>query len=101
MTLWVPSSAQQELRFVCRVPTGRDETCGERFASPTSLERHVRSCVLRHEMQTHTESPRQRMPMFNPDNWNPDKRAHAREVGRRMLAEGRWTVLPSEKIYNE
>ena len=97
MTLWIPASAREpEALFVCRIPRGGG-ICGEKFATARSLDAHLRLCTSRHEQEVHTSSLKARMPIFDEESWDPEVAAHMREVGRRMKAEGRLTVKPSER----
>lgn len=93
MALWIPPAAREQ-RFVCRVP-GPEGPCGAVFATEAGLVRHLRSCTAAHEGEIRTGSIRHRVPAL--DAWDPEVEQHMRHVGRRMVAEGRMRVKPSER----
>jgi hypothetical protein len=103
MSILVPkgyeTGAQGEPTMVCRVPVGPGEACGAPFwpGQEGDFERHVQRCRVQHEEEIHNNSPRARMPIFDEASWDPEIAAHMREVGRRMLKEGRFVVHKHER----
>lgn len=91
--LWIPPASREE--FVCRMPVGPDEICGHVCFSDLELARHLKRCLSEHEGDMHAARLENRIPML--DHPDPELEAHMRAVGRRMLAEGRWRVLKSER----
>lgn len=86
--------------FRCMVPVDRGgAVCGAVFSRDQHdlYERHIGRCAEQHEDVWRQASPRHRLPVFDESNWDPEVAAHMRDVGRRMLAEGRMTVKPSER----
>lgn len=99
LTIYVPrgyesSEAAPALIGHCLVPG-----CGAKFYRGEVLEwqRHVGWCAKKHDDEIRQASLEARMPVFDPENWDPEVERHMRRVGQRMLAEGRWTVKPSER----
>ena len=87
---------------VCRVPVGGGEVCGHPFYAHEDGWRrkwiaHMAACAKRHEAAIHAESPKQRLPILDDANWDPEVAAHMKKVGERMIREGRLEVLPSER----
>lgn len=102
LTIFVPGKyveqgARPALR--CMVPTGGGEVCGAGFTEDQHelFQRHIGRCAKEHEHIWRAESPKARMPVFDQDLWDPEVAAHMREVGQRMLREGRLTTKPSER----
>ena len=73
--------------------------CGEVFTSDVDTVRHMRVCVSQagHEVRAAEYERRERLWMFQEENWDPEVAAHLKQVGKRMLAEGRWEVHPNER----
>lgn len=96
LTLWVPQDPTREVFGKCTVPgCGRIFYAGEEQA----WQRHVGPCARAN--LDRIEAVTRQEPVFSEENWNPDAARHLRGVGRRMLAEGRMEMFPSEKIYDE
>lgn len=103
MTILVPrgyeTGAMGDPTMVCRVPIGDGETCGQPFwpGEERKFQSHVTACAKEHETEIRNESPRNKLPIFDEANWDPEVAAHMREVGRRMIREGRFVVHKHEK----
>ena len=91
--LWIPPSRGGD--WVCRVPTGTHSVCGTRFDSEGAMMRHVKRCVAENATAIHEAPLLARVPGLAPAD--PEIEAHMRQVAKRMLAEGRWEVKPSER----
>ena len=87
--------------MVCRVPVGPDEDdiCGELFypGEERKWAKHCGECAAQHRDVIEQQSPRNRLPIFDENAWDPEVAEHMRKVGERMKAEGRLEVLPSER----
>lgn len=103
LTILVPkgheTGAMGEPTMVCRVPVGPGETCGSAFwpGEERAFEQHVARCAKEHEAEIHNNSPRQKIPIFDEANWDPEVADHLRKVGSRMIREGRLTMHKSER----
>jgi hypothetical protein len=110
LTIHVPSGYETEQDLVeeqpggghiCRVIVDGEtrEVCGRTFPGDQEGEylRHLRRCVSAHRDAIHAASPRTRVPLLDPNLWDPEVDEHMRKVGRRMVEEGRLTVNPSER----
>lgn len=75
--------------------------CGEKFGEGQEQlwQKHVGECARAHmdEILASRPSERNKGGPFDPETWDPEVEAHMREVGKRMLAEGRLEVLPHER----
>lgn len=86
---------------VCRVlvnaTTG--EICGQVFELERQgdYDRHRTGCAAEHINEIRAGSPRARMPIFDPANWDPEVDAHMRQLGEKMRKERRLVVKPSER----
>lgn len=103
LEILVPSGHERPIAFRCRVPIDAEQTCGKPFYENerAAFERHVGECARENADAIHAASPRTRMPWSDPENWSPEAEAHLREVGKRMLEEGRLEMKPNERIHNE
>jgi hypothetical protein len=94
LTIYVPSGYERPVVGVCHV-------CGAEFGEGQEevWQRHVGACARAHidEIRASTPSARNRGGPFDPETFDPEVDAHMAEVGRRMRAEGRLEVLPSER----
>lgn len=103
MTILVPkgheTGAMGPPTMVCRVPVGHGEVCGNAFwpGEERAFTAHVTSCAKRHETEILQESPRNRLPIFSEDSWDPEVAAHLKKVGKRMLEERRFVMHKSER----
>lgn len=97
LTIHLPRD--EEPVAVCRVPVGGGEVCGKPFfpGEERAFQKHVGECAREHADEIRAESPRQKMPVFDEETWDPEVAAHMREVGRRMLREGRLETKPNER----
>lgn len=88
-----------EATMICRVPVGGGEICGKPFfpGEERAWQKHVGECAARHRDEIDEQSPRTRLPAFDPERDDPEIAAHMKKVGKRMLEEGRWVVKPSER----
>ena len=91
LTILIPDSAKhEEPGFVCML-------CDSKFAKERfgDYERHVARCAKLTHDQTLQEREDSMIEAFRPHD--PEVAAHMRQVGKRMLKEGRWTVNENEK----
>lgn len=81
------------------VLVGKCHVCDATFhrGEEDEWQRHVGKCAREHIDEIREHSLRRRMPIFDEDTWDPEIAAHMRDVGRRMLEEGRLEVKPSER----
>lgn len=88
-----PGCEDRDLVGRCLVPG-----CGAVFyAGQEELwQRHVGDCARRN-MDRLREASRRRVPAIIAEDFDPEVSAHMRRLGRRMLAEGRLEVKPSER----
>lgn len=101
LQILVPGKYADAPIAVCRVPTGRGEVCGQQFwpGEESAFEHHVGRCAREHIGEIARESPTSRVPiMHDPNEWDPEAEAYLREVGQRMLAEGRLELRRNERI---
>lgn len=93
LSIWVPRGYEE------RPPTATCNMCGGAFAGEAELLRHFRTCILNagHDHRAEEYEKRERLAIFQEENWDPEVSAHLRKVGERMLAEGRWEVKPNER----
>jgi hypothetical protein len=99
-TIFVPRGHEREPTMVCTVPVNAEgDTCGHPFfpGEESAYERHVGKCFAEHRDAAHAASVRTRVPIMDEESWDPEWAAHQREVGRRMLAEGRLVPHPHER----
>jgi hypothetical protein len=108
LTIFVPQGYERadgpRPIYECMVPTDDEGTpCGRLFfvGEERAVERHMAACARAHVAEIRGRALKRRMPVFDPDSWSPDAEAHVKKVGRRMLAEGRLTMKPHERIHNE
>ena len=81
-----------ELIGYCRV-------CGAEFfqGQEATWQRHVGECARENMDELIAESPRTKMPLFQPEAWDPELERHLSKVGKQMLKEGRFESKPSER----
>lgn len=87
--------------MICRVPTGHGQVCGAIFypGEESAWNTHVGRCARQHEGEIHELSPKNRVPIIHdPNHWDPEAEEHLRQVGQRMLAEGRLVLRPNERV---
>lgn len=67
------------------------------------LQKHMAACAREHIDEIRAMAPSQQFKgtMFDPREWNVELEEHMARVGERMLAEGRMTMHPSERVENE
>lgn len=90
--------------YECHIPVDADGTpCGAVYFPGEERKKmdHMATCARDHIAEIRARALHRRMPVFDPENWSPDAEAHVKKVGRRMLAEGRLTMKPNERIHNE
>lgn len=83
-----------------REPCGECVLCDVVFFDQDEAQRHFRRNAAKHASladEARAERIEQRMPVFDEESWDPEYAAHMREVGRRMLAEGRLVTRPNER----
>jgi hypothetical protein len=100
LQIFVPRGLESDPTMFCRVPIGDGETCGKPFypGEERAFQKHCGECAREHLDEIHAASPRAlNNGLFDEENWDPEVAAHMREVGQRMLAEGRLTTKPSER----
>jgi len=104
-TLHVPRGYESDpenapvLVGVCTVPGCERE--GKPFyrGQEDQWQRHVGWCARknRDKIGEVIEERNDRMKIFSPESWDPEWTAHQREVGKRMLREGRLVPKPHER----
>jgi hypothetical protein len=89
-TLWLPGQVEERREFICRVITdGEGTMCSAIFHDQQEWQRHVGRCAREHIEEIRAQSLAKRMPVFDPETWDPEWDRHMRKVGRRMKQEGR------------
>jgi hypothetical protein len=81
-------------------PVGECLLCEVQFFTEEDAQRHFRRNARKHASlaeEAKQEALEERMPVFSEESWDPEYSAHMREVGRRMLREGRLTTKPHER----
>lgn len=91
MKLWHPGIKREPV-FFCTC-------CGTGFYDNelAAFQRHVGPCAKSNLAELKAQSLKARMPVFDPENWDPEVRAHMDKVGETMKRERRLTVKPSER----
>jgi hypothetical protein len=85
--------------ILVRDPIGECELCGVPFYSERDTVAHLGTIEHREaaaDMVKAEAERKQRLAMIY-EHEDPEIQAHMEKVGKRMLAEGRWVVKPSEK----
>lgn len=87
--------------MVCRVlvDAQTERVCGRLFepGEERAFQKHVGDCAREHIDQIRAGSPRAKMPVLDPNEWDPEIEEHMRKVGRRMIREGRLEVRKNER----
>lgn len=78
-------------------PVGECYSCGIPFFSREEGERHMGPCARKHQAELMAQAVKRRIPIFDPENWDPEVERHMRKVGKRMIREGRLEVKPNER----
>jgi hypothetical protein len=75
--------------------------CGWGFTASESREwqKHVGDCARQNMTEIVAKSPKG--TVWDDEEWSPEASKHVREVGERMLKEGRLEMKPSERVHNE
>ncbi len=107
MSLILPGPQPPKGGLSILVPRGYDERpavgecymCGLQFAAGDNVMAHLRSCVkdAGHDHRMAEEERKEAMHIFSEEAWDPEVAAHLREVGKRMLREGRLETKPNER----
>jgi NMD protein affecting ribosome stability and mRNA decay len=83
------------------VIVGVCHTCEARFyrGQEEDWQRHVGQCAREHldEVMDARAEQKKRLSIFDEESWDPEWAAHQRDVGKRMLAEGRLVAKPNER----
>jgi hypothetical protein len=92
------------------VPTGYENAprrvigvchiCGERFeeaGQEAEWQKHLGLCAKAHMAEIQEMVEERRKSVFHEDAWDPELASHMREVGERMIEEGRLEVRPNER----
>ena len=83
---FLPPSMNRQVRiYDCRLCGGQHD------------EQGMARCASGHMDEARGERLKERMPIFDPESWDPEVERHMREVGKRMLREGRLEVKKSER----
>lgn len=82
---------------VCRLVLEKETVFGE--GEEQAWQRHVGECARAHidELRALAPSHVDKGTVFDPNEWDKELDDYMRGVGRRMLAEKRWTVKPHER----
>lgn len=95
LTIHVPRGHETKERF------GWCHVCGAKFAKgeEAKWQRHVGECARANIDELRAAGARQRQEgtVFDENQWDPEWAAHQREVGKRMLREGRLVPHKSER----
>jgi hypothetical protein len=85
--------------ILVRDPIGQCDLCGTPFFSHRDLRAHFATPEHRDAVEAEIAERRaqQKRLAFLHESDDPEVEAHLREVGKRMRAEGRWEVKPSER----
>lgn len=83
---------------------GKCHVCGSEFGEgqEAAWEKHVGRCARAHidDIRQSAHEQLRKGTLWDEDTWDPEVAAHLREVGKRMLREGRLEVLPHERAGN-
>ena len=95
LNIWIPPEYRE--------PTGHCNVCGEDlFGTVGDMQKHMGACARANidAIRAAAPSAKNKGGPFDPELWDPEAEAHLREVGKRMLREGRLETLPNERIVN-
>jgi hypothetical protein len=95
----IPGPKGLQIVIPGREPIGECYACDTPFFSQADVRRHLASAGHRDRIEAaraEREAQKRRLAVFHEDD-DPEISAHMREVGQRMLKEGRWTVKPNER----
>lgn len=92
LTILVPRGNEDPLSLLCLVPG-----CGKAFArgEKEAWQRHCASCAKANLDKIHAAMDRR--PALMREDFDPEVSKHMRQVGARMIEEGRLEVKPSER----
>lgn len=80
---------------------GKCHTCDATFyrGEEEEWQRHVGRCAREHlpEILAARRAKEKRLAAFQEENWDPEWAEHQREVGKRMIREGRLVPRPNER----
>lgn len=85
--------------ILVRDPIGQCDLCEKPFFSHRDLRAHFATIEHREAAQVEIQAEaerRKRLAMIY-ESTDPEIERHLLGVGKKMLAEGRWTVKPSER----
>jgi hypothetical protein len=87
--------------ILVREPIGQCELCSVPFYSTRDAVSHLQTAEHGDNVEWAREAREHQKRMLavvhDPEFGDPEIEEHMRKVGKRMLAEGRWEVKPSEK----
>jgi hypothetical protein len=95
LNIWIPPQYRE--------PNGHCNVCDEDlFGTVGDMQKHMAACARQNidAIRAAAPSAKNKGGPFDPETWDPEAEAHMREVGKRMLREGRLETLPSERIVN-
>jgi hypothetical protein len=91
--LWIPHQRLEP-------PNGYCSICDcDLWGTVEDLQKHMATCARASidEIRAQAPSVRHKGGPFDPENWDPEVEQHLREVGERMLKEGRLEMHDSER----
>lgn len=88
MGLWVPPGSLPRI-YDCEFCGGQHDEMG------------LGRCARNHPDEIEAAKLKNRIPIMDENQWNPDASAYLRKVGDRMIREGRLVMKPNERIENE
>lgn len=92
LNIWIPDHARE--------PNGHCNVCEQDlYGTVGDMQRHMAACARRELDTIRAAAPSQQFKgsPFDRELWDVELEDHMEKVGKRMLAEGRMEVLPSEK----
>lgn len=83
----------------CRVPGCEREGAPFVAGQEELWQKHVGWCARRNRgnIEEDIGERREARAIFDPENWDPEWKAHQEKVGKRMLEEGRLVPKPHER----
>jgi len=92
LTIWTPPGSGP--------PNGYCSICDcDLWGTVGDLQKHMAACARENidTIRAAAPSAKNKGGPFDPENWDPEVEAHLREVGKRMLKEGRLEMHDSER----
>lgn len=78
-------------------PTGKCHCCNQAlYGDPSANVRHMDRCAVEHYHEQRAEKEARDHRLRGLDDIDPERTEHFHKVGKRMLAEGRFTMKKNE-----